>query len=269
MSFLLPALWLSACNGEDELRCQEGSTRCHEVESGRYLALEPEGWDGVSELPSLVYFHGHGGSAGGTAASADWLVDGVSAWGGLLILPDGYHNSWSHMGSPEQYRDEEVFVDQVMADAAARWPLSDTRYVSGFSSGGSMAWDVACLRGDDFTAFLPMSGSFWEPLPTECPTGPVSLRHTHGTADTIMPLEGRAIGDAHQGDVFEGMALWRSFDGCAEEPDATVVEGLVTCQLWTTCSSGAQLALCLHDGKHAPPDGWIDHALPWADALPR
>ena len=38
---------------------------------------------------------------------------------------------------------------------------------------------------------------------------------------------------------------------------------------WTSCSSGKQLALGLHDGEHAPPDGWIDDALPWADALPR
>lgn len=265
MTFLLPLLILGACK-EDDLHCHDDSTRCYEVGLGRYLAVEPEGWDGQTAIPVMVFFHGHGGSAGGAAASYDWLVDGVSAWGGLLVLPDGLDGSWSHQGSPEQERDEDVFVDQIMADAAQRWPLTERRYVSGFSSGGSMAWHVACYRGDDFTAFLPISGSFWEPLPGDC-GGPVSLRHTHGTEDTIMPLEGRAIGDSHQGDVYEGMALWREMNGCAEEPDEVVVQGEVTCQMWQSCSSGEQLALCLHGGKHAAPEGWIDDALPWADAL--
>ena len=49
---------------------------------------------------------------------------------------------------------------------------------------GSMAWDIACYRGEAFSA-VPASGGFWSPY--EAYASPVSLRHTHGTADTVVP----------------------------------------------------------------------------------
>ena len=195
----------------------------------------------------------------------------VPARGVLGVFPDGVDGSWGHVGSPSQDRDELAFLDEVMADLEARFDLDPTRrWVSGHSQGGSMAWDAACYRGDHFTGLMPNAGAFWEPLPETCPAGPMTLRHTHGTNDRTVPLEGRAIGRWQQGDVFEGLAIWRAVNGCAEAPDRTVEEGPSTCQVWdASCASGEEIWLCLHDGEHAAPAGWAGRVLDWAEQTAR
>jgi polyhydroxybutyrate depolymerase len=243
--------------------CADTTEPCFEVDGGRYLAFPPAGTSSTDSMPSLVFFHGWSSSAK-TYANKRWLRDEASRRGYLLILPDGKNNTWAHRGSPSSARDELRFMDAVMTDADQRWHLSSDRVVSGFSQGGSMAWDLACYRGDQYAAFFPASGAFWEPLPDSCDT-PVHLRHTHGTADTTIPMEGRLIGRFAQGDVHAGMARWRSVNGCTDEPDATETVGPSTCQVWRSCESGRELSLCLHSGKHRLPSGFLPDSLDWAE----
>ena len=97
------------------------------------------------------------------------------------------------------------------------------------------AWHVACFMGGDFAAFAPVAGAFWRPHPEACTGGPVRLLHLHGLADTVVPLEGRPIGDRwHQGDVFEAMAQLRGVDGCGgSQPDGIFIEDGRRCRAST------------------------------------
>jgi polyhydroxybutyrate depolymerase len=242
--------------------CGRGLEDCFEVPSGRYLAVEPD--DGAGPMEAAVYFHGYSTNAE-AQLSRSWMDD-LTGRGWLVILPDGYGETWSHENSPSSYRDEIAFIDEVLADVRQRWDVAGL-YGTGFSQGASMAWYTACERGGEFEAFFPASGSFWEPLPESCPGAPVNMRHTHGTSDTVFPLEGRAIGDTHQGDTYEGLALWRAWGGCPEAPDREEVQGEVTCQIWETCTSGKELRLCLHDGGHTSPADWMVQNLDWAASL--
>jgi len=249
---------------EDFLACDSELTGCVEVESGRYLSVEPEEADGP--LPGMIYFHGYSTSASAQTRK-DWVEGVMQPRGWLSIFPDGMKNTWSHENAPSGNREEMSFIDEVMADVSERWDV-EAFYGSGFSQGASMAWYTACDRGDKFTAFFPASGSFWDPLPESC-SAAIHLRHSHGTADTTFPIEdGRAIGlNSHQGDTNDGMALWRAQNGCAETPDREEVQGSFTCSLWDTCSSGKQLQYCLHDGKHSAPDDWMSLNLDWVESL--
>ena len=255
-------LLLLACSQSDPTLCGDLS-RCHEVDGGRYLAREPEGWDGQSALPMLLYFHPYN-SADTAVIDRSWIVEQLDARGILGIFPNGINNTWAHQGSPSKARDEITFLDAVLDDVESRWSLT-SKVATGFSQGGSMAWDAACYRGDRFDAVFPIAGAFWDPLPETCPAGPVNLHHTHGLADGTVPMEGRPIGNSHQGDVLDGVAVWRSVNGCEETPDRTEEVGISTCQIWSSCSSGQELILCLHDGGHQIPDSWFSDALDWAD----
>ena len=257
---LLAGLHASGCSPQT---CSTGEENCYDVDLGRYFAFPPSAGPTADGYKLLVYFHGYGSSASKTA-NKRWLRSGASDRGYLLILPDGVDNTWAHKGSPSRVRDEPAFVDDVMEDVLSRWPISDTRVVGGFSQGGSMAWDVACYRGDAFSAFIPASGGFWEPLPDAC-AFPVSLRHTHGTEDTVVPMAGRPIGSSHQGDIETGFGRWRATNGCGVEPDAVIIEGGESCLVWSECSAGNELKLCTHPGKHKRPDGFLPRALEWAE----
>lgn len=255
---LLPLGKLLACDQEDY--CQ--------VADGRYLAVVPDSWDGSSPLPTTVFFHGYGSSARAVLRNQT-LREAMASRGILLIAPDGRNKTWAHQGSPSRARDEIAFMDAVLADVKNRWPVDESHlYAMGFSQGGSMAWDLACQRGQDYTAFMPIAGAFWKPLPGDCPGGPANLRHVHGTSDTVVPMKGRAIRKVfQQGDVLEGLALWREVNGCTTQPDRREQQAMLQCDSWDSCDSAKALQLCLHDGGHAMPPGWVQRALDWAAGL--
>ncbi len=214
----------------------------------------------------MIFFHGYLGSAA-RAIENDALRRAVHDAGYMLVAPDGLAGTWAHVGSPSDRRDEPAFMDRVRADLLARWPVDTERLlVAGFSQGGSMVWDLACLRGDAYSAFVAIAGGFWEPLPEACPSGPVRLRHLHGWSDEVVPLEGRPIRQTfRQGDILAGFALWRRHDGCAMPPDDTFARGDLRCRAWTQCRRGGELQLCLHDGGHAFRVEWVAEAIAWMD----
>lgn len=239
------------------------------VEGGRYHAVPPPNWDGVAPLPAVIFFHGYQGS-GARVIGNDALRRAVHDAGYMLVAPDELAGTWAHVGSPSDRRDEPAFMDRVRADLLDRWPVDTKRLlVAGFSQGGSMVWDLACQCGDAYTAFLAISGGFWEPLPEACPSGPVRLRHLHGWSDEVVPLEGRPIRQTfRQGDVVAGLALWRRHDGCGMPPDETFVQGRLRCRAWTECRRGGELQLCLHDGGHVFRAEWVAEAIAWMEGAP-
>jgi polyhydroxybutyrate depolymerase len=237
------------------------------VDGGRYYAAAPLDWNGARPLPAVVFFHGYGGS-GAATLSNDALRRTVHEAGYLFVAPDGAAGSWAHVGSPSAARDELAFIDRVLADLARRWPLERERLLAaGFSQGGSMVWDLACYRSDAFAGFVAVAGAFWEPLPESCPGGPVRLRHVHGWADEVVPIEGRAIRQAFlQGDVIRGFALWRRHNRCAMPPDGRTAAGPLACRVWAgSCRRGGALQLCLHEGGHAFRSGWLADAIRWLE----
>lgn len=237
---------------------------------GTYLVRLPDGWRDDTRLPLLLFLHGYRGSA--AAILQDPAIAPVASRAGmLLVAPEGRDATWSHTGSPSRARDDVAFLRAVIADASHRWPVDrDLIIVAGFSQGGSMVWELACHGAAGITAFLPFAGAFWEPLPNTCSSGPVVLRHVHGVADKIVPMQGRAIREVfRQGDVLEGMALRRRVGRCAEAPDRhTASASGLTCDTWSTCSSG-QLQLCLHTGAHDLEPAWLAEGLDWVRSVAR
>jgi len=226
------------------------------VDSGRYLAVAP---DGPGPHPVLLYFHGYQNSPDGVQDKGT-----VTPWrreGYLTVFPEGEGGSWSNVGSPHDERDELAFTEAVLDDVAERFDVTDRVVVTGHSHGSSMAWDVACYRPERVSVLVGSSGSFWVPEPVSCKAA-VPVRHTHGTSDRIMPLEGRPIGSFHQGDVLEGIEAWKGTNRCAGDPRVETVDG-VTCEVWT-CADG-EVQLCLHDGGHGAPSGWAGRAIDWVD----
>jgi polyhydroxybutyrate depolymerase len=259
-----PALAAGPGTGAADRPACGGTDPCP-VADGRYYVRAPAGWDGEGALPVIVWFHGWQDTGlrhiRETGTVADWTRAG---W--LFVAADGAEKSWAHQGSPSRARDDIAYVRDVLADVAARFPIDAGRVLAaGFSQGGSMVWDLACRLGAPFTHFAPVAGAFWEPAPTDCPAGAAAIRHVHGTADTVVPLAGRPIGDRwHQADVFEGLALWRETNGCPAEPDRTArLDDLLDCRSWETCSSGKPLALCLHEDGHRVSEGWAERTRAW------
>lgn len=232
------------------------------VAGGYYRAFVPPGRDDRQPMPVLMHFHGYRESAAELVARED-LRAFAARHGILLVVPQGEGNTWSHPGSPANFRDEFAFVDAVLADLRARYPVANERFlVSGFSQGAAMVWNLACHRGQKFTAFLAIAGTFWLPQPESCPSGAQNLIQIHGIADRTVPLEGRPIrnGAFRQGDVFRAMGMMRRMNVCPVEAGYAHREGALACERIEGCASGKWLELCLHSGGHDFDPSWLDLA---------
>jgi polyhydroxybutyrate depolymerase len=264
-------LALSAWPARAEPRPCGEDAPCRAGEGEYYLAF-PDDWDGESPLPAVLYFHSHR-SSGLSGIRSAALRQEFSDHGYLIIAPNGELRAngvrgWAARPATGGGRDDLAFIDAVMSDAAARVPLDRSRVlVTGFSSGGSMVWLVACYEGASFAGYVSIAGALRRPVPDgACPGGPVRMLHFHGFADTTVPIEGRGIRDWHQGDVFESMSILRQTNDCRSDPDRIVSEQNYGCRIWSGCASGRGVELCLHAGGHMLPDGWAGRARNWFES---
>lgn len=132
-----------------------------------------------------------------------------------------------------------------------------------------MVWYLACYEGSRFAAYAPIAGSFWDPMPTNCPSGPVNMRHIHGLTDHTMPLAGRSLrgGLYRQSNVREGFEMWKTIDACPAQPTHQETLRVVTCDIYDDCASGKELQFCLHPGEHEVWTQWLRDDYAAVDAL--
>ena len=228
--------------------------------TNRYYLSAPPSWDGKRPIGILLFFHGYKSS--GRETIANTVVREAAHRGGyLLVAADGIEGTWSHTGSPTQLRNEIDYVKGLLEDLTRRLPV-DTRnmWVSGFSQGGSMAWEAACYLGKRFKAFVPIAGAFWNPLPATCPGGPVNILHIHGTGDRTVPMMGRPIGPFRQGEVMKSWAVMKASAQCTPAAQSARDIARYRCETWFGCGSGNRLELCLHPAGHEIPKDWADLA---------
>ncbi|MEM6408647.1 MAG: alpha/beta fold hydrolase [Pseudomonadota bacterium] len=248
--------------------CADLEDTC-KTDLGEYHIALP---DGVENPPALIFLHGAGGSGKMAIGMTAALERGYALIGPNGIKRPGsrFGSSWSFHPEREDFRDEETFMREVIADATETHGIDPGRIlIGGFSIGGSMTSYLACETPDIAAAFAPVGGSFWRPHPDlDACQAPVKLFHTHGWRDMTVPLEGRVLGNGTiaQGDVFYAMQVWRKTNGC-ENFRATDFDtsDRFWRRSWQSCAAGA-LELVLHPGAHGVPRGWSDMALDWFEA---
>lgn len=223
--------------------------------------------------PAILFFHGAGGIGADAISATSYLRPFFDA-GYAIISPNGLvrttgflSTGWSFRPEGPQQRDELAFAREVIADAAEKSGIDRDRIlISGFSIGGSLVWYLACKEPQLGAAYAPLAGGFWRPLPASC-AGPIDLLQTHGWRDQTVPLEGRPLrgGEIYQGDIFEGLQIWRGIDGCRRlRADSFETGAHYWVRTWTECDSGRELVLALHPGDHDTiPEGWAERARQW------
>jgi len=244
------ALNRAACGGE---------TACT-VEGGEYFIHMPKRMRPSQPGGAVFFLHGHRGKAVGQIRNKSFQTM-ADELGVAFIAVQGLEGTWSFPTAPRHLRDEFSFFDRVLEDVSQRFGVArDRTLLSGFSSGAFMTWYLACDDADRFSGYAPIAGAFWRPLPENCTAGTPYLFHVHGTADKVVPLAGRALGDGrwHQGDVFKSRDVWLHQAGVPEGSARHYTAGNLRCERWAP--NGGVLELCLHDGGHSVRAEWIKRA---------
>lgn len=243
------------------------------IASGSYNIKLPANHS--TKTPVVIFLHGYGGSGKATLRNKR-IANPILKRGYALIAPNAIKrkearaSSWNFHPSFNRGRNEAAFLKDIINDAVKKFDLDPKQVLlAGFSIGGSMASYIACNNPADFTAFAPVSGSFWRPHPTTC-SAPVKLFHTHGWADKVVPLEGRKINaNFIQGDVFYALGLWRETNQCTQpRAEKMSVKGIFMRRKWESCDPDSALEFALFHGGHTVPKGWANMILNWYEALP-
>lgn len=249
LTLTLPGLPAFACGPDTDCRIGDRSYRI-------YL---PQGQDGITPMGALIFAHGYKGSAAGTMRNGS-LRGMADRLGIALVAANAAGDDWRLPGTPSggvtSPDTELAYFDALRTDILARNAINPEHIVmAGFSAGGMMTWTLACHRPADYAGFIPVAGTFWAPTPDSCTTPPADIIHIHGTSDRIVPLAGRSIGEARQGDVETVLAMYRKVGGHEPSKASALHDGL-TCEAWTAPNE-TRLLKCLHPGGHSFRTDWI------------
>lgn len=255
---LAPAPSASACGPE---------TDCVIVVDGveRTYRMRLPGGEAPQGGGAILYAHGYRGSAAG-AMRNEAMARVAEDLGVALVAAKSFGDDWKIPGVPSHTfggqttdgAEELAYFDALQTELTERYGIQPERtMMTGFSAGGMMTWNLACHRGESFGGFAPISGTFWRPVPVNCPSLPSSLVHIHGTEDKIVPLTGRPIRETHQGDVFRAIEMYARH-GAFLEPEQEQ-RGDLACETRRNVD-GDVLDFCLFEGGHSFRTGFLEMA---------
>lgn len=172
-----------------------------------------------SPLPLLVLLHGAGGSAEGVLRRLGRIADEA----GLAVLaPDSRDSSWDAIGG--SFGRDVSFVNRALERVFEVVAIDPARVATGgFSDGATYALSLGLINGDLFRRVVAFSPGF---VVDGTPHGQPRFFISHGTADTILPIDrcSRRIVPALQRRGYD--VTFREFDGGHEVPPAIAREGM-------------------------------------------
>jgi polyhydroxybutyrate depolymerase len=130
--------------------------------------------------------------------------------------------------------------------------------ITGVSNGAGFAARMGCELPTRFAAVIPVAAGYRALDP--CPANArASFLAIHGTADTVVPFNGKR--PDRKGNVPRYTARWARRDGCSTTPRTNTPRALVTRFTYTGCDDGLRVELVRLTGT--------DHGWPGNRGRPR
>jgi polyhydroxybutyrate depolymerase len=222
-----------------------------------YLIHYPAGYDPEKTYPTVIFFHGSGGSSLQAESSSGFDVT-ADEYGYIMVYPDGWEPGWDENSNNESIDDMEFtrllihsLIDHHSADPARI-------YMSGFSNGGMMALMAACKFSELVRGVGVMGSIYTSEMIRPCADAkPMPIMIFLGTEDRAFPWNGLGEGygylSANQTGVF-----WFGLLECenASNGDVPTTEAsphlLFVTHLFNCVDETEVLIYGVQDGTHTP-----------------
>ena len=110
--------------------------------------------------------------------------------------------------------------------------------ITGVSNGAGFTARMGCELPTTFAAVIPVAAGYKALDP--CPgTARASFLDIHGTADTVVPINGKK--PDRKGNVARYTGTWAQRDGCSATPRSSTPRALVTRFTYTGCDGGTRV----------------------------
>ena len=213
-----------------------------------YLTYWPSVTSGL--VPVIIDFHGGAGTAEVQYITSNF-VDIADREGILVIYPQADVRAgsvWNTLHSEEDNKvagvDDFGFIAAIIESFDSNPNIDTSRiYVSGYSNGAALAYQIACHLNNDIAGFVVMSGLF--PLEVEYPC---DITHEtpgiiiNGTSDYERPMTGI---EGYALPVREAASWWAIQNGSTQE--STIQDRNIERTTYET-PSGTQIQLFIVEG---------------------
>ena len=239
----------SGCNSGSALQTGEQTLLSNEIERVYYLKL-PANYHADTDYPLIFAFHGLGGDYT-TYSEGYYDLQDVVGDEAILVYP----NALLTNDTPQwDYQSDLVFFDDLYAELEANLCFDKRKvFAVGHSNGAGMTHTLGCQRGDVLRAIGPVAGSL---IDYQGCIGQVAVIMTHGSQDTIMPVES----------IASSRDYWIAINSCNKEE---YEEGFdPACEAYGGCDSDYYVHYCEHTGGHDWPDFASDAIWDFFKGLP-
>lgn len=269
MKLALTPLLLSPC-----LLLGQGDTLTNTFLHGdslrQYILYVPEAYDGSEDWPLVINYHGFTNSAADqmfisqmnpVADTAKFLVAYPQ---GLLVNNPFLGFSapgWNADGTLSD-NDDVDFTSQLIDQISASYAVDAARvYVTGWSMGGSMAFQASCGLPDRIASVASVANQMAGSQIENCTPGrPFSALLMHGTADPILPFDGDGVLFSS---AYNTPSFWAGQNNCSPDSLLTDFDDVVTTDTstvtlieYTDCDSDTEVLFYrINGGGHAWPGG--------------
>ncbi len=166
-----------------------------------YTVYVPASYTGSSSVPLVVNLHGYTGSSSQQENYQDFrpIADTANF---IVLHPEGtgpftFLLGWGAMATVAESEADRVFLMSLLDSIEANYNINTNKiYSTGFSQGGFMTYDLACLHGDRFAAIASVAGLLSADHKSVCdPTHAIPVMHIHGTNDGLISYTGAGTED--------------------------------------------------------------------------
>jgi poly(3-hydroxybutyrate) depolymerase len=225
----------SGCGSGSGFTTGERTIMSDGIERVYYLKL-PENYNANdSPYPLIFAFHGLTGNYKNWTEGYYDLQDVVGEEA-ILVYP----NALLKNNEPQwDYDTDPYFFDDLYAELEENLCFDKRKvFAVGHSNGAGMTHTLGCQRGDILRAIAPVAGSL---LDYEACVGQVAVIQTHGSNDTIMPVEQTA----------SSRDYWIAINSCNKE---AIEEGVdPACNAYSGCNPNFPVQYCEHSEGHDWP----------------
>ena len=188
-----------------------------------YILYIPAMYDGTSEVPLVLNFHGFGSNANEQMHYGDFR-DIADTEGFLLVHPEGtLLNGEQHWNvgnfTDGSTADDVGFTEALIDELAILYAINlDRVYSTGMSNGGYMSFLLACQLSEKIAAIASVTGSMTPDTFDVCNAQhPTPILQIHGTDDSVVPYDG----DTWTLSIEDVMSYWVNFNNCDTNPTIT------------------------------------------------
>ena len=197
----------------------------HDGIQRNYILYIPELYDGSSDVPLVLNFHGFGSNANQQMFYGDFR-DIADTEGFLLVHPEGttfIGNQFWNVGFPglSSTVDDVGFTEALIDELATLYAIDlDRVYATGMSNGGFMSFLLACQLSEKIAAVASVTGSVTQDTFDDCNAQhPIPVLQIHGTDDGVVLYNGNNLSIP----IADVISYWVDYNNCETTPTTTTL----------------------------------------------